>query len=474
MRALIRALDERTGPARLVRAALRYVFPDHWSFLWGEITLYSFVVLVATGVYLALFFEPSYAMTTYHGSYSPLDGWRMTDAYRSTVDLSLDNGTGLLMRQTHHWAALVFIAAMLMHLLRVFFTGAFRKPRELTYLIGLTMLVLAIVEGFAGYSLPDDLPSGMGLAIAYAVTLSLPLVGAPLAYLMWDGPFPGGAAFESRLYILHLFAVPALLGMLIAAHLGLVMLLRHTQFAGRGRREGNVVGSPMWPAYALRSTGLFAGVAGVLFLLGGLVQINPVWQYGPYDPSRATNGVQPDWYMGWLIGALRLMPSFEPHAWGYSIPNPFFGGVLFPGLVFATLYAWPFLERLISGDRERHHLLDRPRDRPWRSAFGAAFFAWVAVPFLAGASDRIFVAFDIPYERQVLVMRIAWLALPFFVFLVTLRTCRRLRRSGEHPLRSWEGRVVSRNPRGGFDPAPAGEPPLRDARADRTPHLGDR
>ena len=406
------ALDRRTGAGPLLAKGLRYAFPENWTFLLGEIALYSFIVLVATGVYLTLFFEPSLHTSIYHGSDAALQGARVSDAYGSTVHLSLDVRAGLLMRQTHHWAALVFIAAILLHLMRIFFTGAFRSPRELNYLIGLTMLVLAILEGFFGYSLPDDLISGMGLSIAYAVAMSVPVIGEQLARWFWGGQFPGADAFESRIYIIHVLLIPALLAALIAVHLALIMILRHTQFAGPGRRERNVVGLAMWPAYALRSAGLFFAVTAVLFLLGGLVQINPIWQYGPYQPWLGTNGVQPDWYMGWLIGALRLMPNFEPTLFGRTIPNPFFGGVLFPGVTFGLLYAWPWIERAVSGDRSRHHLLQRPRDNPWRTAFGAAMMTWVLVPFLAGSSDRIFVSFDIPYQRQIEVLRVVWLLLP--------------------------------------------------------------
>ncbi len=448
---LLQSVDDRTGGVRPVRFALRYVFPDHWSFMWGEIALYCFAILLATGTYLAFAFQPSRRQVVYGGGYAPLHGARMSEAYRSTVDLSLDNPFGLLMRQTHHWAALVFIAAIVMHLMRIFFTGAFRRPREINWLIGLVMLMAAILEGFAGYSLPDDLPSGMGLAIAYAVALSLPVIGAPFAYLLWDGAYPGGAAFESRLYILHVLIVPGLLALLIAIHLAFVVMLRHTQFRGPGRREDNVVGSRMWPAYATRSLSLFFAVAAMLFALGALVQINPVWQYGPYEPSLGTNGVQPDWYMGWLIGALRLMPNWEPSAFGHTLPNPFFGGVLFPTVVFGLLAAWPWIERIISNDRAAHHLLDRPSDRPWRTAFGAAFLTWVAVPFVAGSADRMFLALDVSYDRQVLVLRVLWTFLPVAVYAAVLTRCRSTRRRrppGDGPL------VLRRGASGGFEPAP--------------------
>jgi ubiquinol-cytochrome c reductase cytochrome b subunit len=449
---IIRWTDERVGSSPLIRKALRYVFPDHWSFLLGEIALYSFIVLVATGTYLALFFSPSSAESVYHGPYLALQGFRVSAAFQSTMDLSFQVPAGLLIRQTHHWAALLFVAAILGHLLRIFFTGAFRKPRDFNYYIGLTLLTLAILEGFMGYSLPGDLLSGMGLAIAYGVTLSIPIVGANLAFLLWGGEFPGSASFEPRLFFLHVFVLPAVIATLIGAHLVIIMRQKHSQFRGPGRRETNVIGTPLWPAYALRALGLMVAVAAVLVLLGGLIQINPIWQWGPYEPWLGTNGAQPDWYLGWLIGALRLMPSLEIHFFNHTwIPNPFFGGVLFPGIVFTTLYAWPFLERRIVRERGRHDLLDRPRDKPWRTALGAAFFSWVAIIFIAGAADRILVSVGFGYQGQVWFFRIAAFVVPFIVFLITKRVCEELRATETHPLRSFPGGAVRRIGTGGFE-----------------------
>jgi ubiquinol-cytochrome c reductase cytochrome b subunit len=208
----------------------------------------------------------------------------------------------------------------------------------------------------------------------------------------------------------------------------------------------------MWPAYALRSVGLLFAVGAAMLLLGGLVQINPVWQWGPFEPYLGTNGAQPDWYMGWLIGALRLMPSFEPHPFNITIAgNPFFGGVVFPGFIFLVLYLWPSLERRITKDRRRHDLLDRPRDRPWRTALGAAFFSWVFTIFVAGASDRILVSVGIPYEAQVRFFRVAAFLIPIIVFFVARAICRELQRTELHPLRGFVGTRVTQRPTGGFD-----------------------
>ena len=401
--AFVRYLDRGTGSAPRVRKAMHYLFPDHWSFLLGEVALYAFVTLVATGLYLVFFFQDSTAPTHYHGSYKPLDGQEMSQAYRSVLDISFSVRAGLLMRQTHHWAANVFIVAIVLHLLRIFFTGAFRTPRRLTYLLGLTMLVLALLEGYLGYSLADDLLSGMGLVIGYSVALSVPFVGANLAALIWGGPFPGSAEFWPRMYILHVLVLPILIGGLLAAHLALVAVRHHTQFReSRRSTERRIVGVPAFPAQVPRSLGLMFAVFGGLFLLGGLVQINPVWLWGPYHVGTATNGAQPDWYLGWLIGALRLTPGFDlviDHR--TIIPNPFWGGILFPGVVFGLLFLWPWLERLTTGDTAPHNLLQRPRDNPWRTAIGAGALAWVFVIFAAGSADRVDVSFGLDYARQV-------------------------------------------------------------------------
>jgi ubiquinol-cytochrome c reductase cytochrome b subunit len=385
----------------------------------------------------------------YHGPYTLLQGEQMSEAYRSVIDISFSVPAGLLFRQVHHWAANLFIASIVAHLLRIVFTGAYRKPRDLTYYVGLLMLMLGVVEGFAGYSLIDDLLSGMGLVIAYSVAMSVPFIGAQAAYLIWGGPFPGSSSFLPRLELVHILLIPIAIAVLITLHLVLVMRQHHSQFPGPGRRERNVVGTPMWPAYALRSIGLMLAVVGILFLVGGLIQINPIWEWGPYHPYLSENGAQPDWYVGWLIGAMRLMPNLEPAIGSHTIiPNPFWGGVMFPLVVFGVLFAWPALERRLTGDHRRHDLLDRPRDHPMRTALAAAFLSWVGLIFFIGSSDRIFYRLQISYEGQIHFWRIAvWIA-PLIVFMLTHGVCRSLKRSGAHPLRAWQGTVVRRGPAG--------------------------
>lgn len=431
LRAGVRWVDDRLGASSFARSVLNKVFPDHWSFMIGEIALYCFVILVITGTFLALFFDASLGGVTYEGAYEPLHGVAMSEAYRSVLELSFDVRAGLVMRQIHHWAALVFVAAIVLHLCRVFFTGAFRRPREINWMIGLTLLLLAIFNGFTGYSLPDDLLSGTGLRIAYSIALSIPLIGTWIAFLVFGGEFPAEEII-SRLFVVHVFIVPAAISALLAAHLAILWRQKHTQFPGPGRTESNVVGSRLWPTYAAKSTGLFFAVFAVLGLLGGLAQINPVWLYGPFDASAVTSPAQPDWYLGWIEGALRLFPAWELSAFGYTIPNPFFPAVLFPGITFTMLYLWPFLEAHFTREHEiDHQLLDRPRDKPLRTALGAATLAFYLVLFVAGANDIIAGYLDVSVFRVTAALRVLLFLLPAIVGWLVHRVMKALRDSGK-------------------------------------------
>lgn len=420
-----RWVDERLGGANFARTTLNKVFPDHWSFMIGELVLYSFVVLVLTGVYLTFFFKASSDLVIYHGSYAPLRGQEMTRAYHSALDLSFDVRAGLLMRQIHHWAALMFLATMVIHLARVFFTGAFRKPRELNWIIGVTLLTLAIFNGFAGYSLLDDQLSGTGLRIAYSIALSVPLVGTWITSLLFGGEFPGPDIIQ-RLYVIHILLLPAIIAILIGAHLFMVVRQKHTQFPGPGRRENNVVGERMFPTYAAKAIGLFFLTVSVLCLLGGLVQINPIWIYGPFHPADVSAASQPDWYMGWLDGALRIMPGWEIRAFGFELPNPFFPGVLLAGITFGLLYAWPFLEARVTGDHDLHHLDDRPRQRPVRTALGVATFAFYAICFLGGAADVLSTTFGLSVNSVLWTFRFLIFLVPPIAAFATYRLCKEL------------------------------------------------
>ena len=392
-------------------------------------------MLVATGVYLTFFFHPSLNEVVYHGSYVPLQGVRMSEAYRSAIDLSFDVRAGLVMRQIHHWAALLFLATIVVHLCRIFFTGAFRRPREINWMIGVTLLILAIFNGFAGYSLLDDQLSGTGLRIAYSIALSIPVVGTWLASLLFGGEFPGPDIL-TRLFIIHVLLLPAAIAVLLTAHLFIIVRHKHTQFAGPGREEDNVVGKRLWPTYAAEATGLFFLTAAVLCLLGGVAQINPIWVYGPFNPAEVSSASQPDWYMGWLDGALRIMPGWEIRAFGFEIPNPFFPAVLLAGITFTLLYIWPFIEARVSGDHAEHHICDRPRQRPVRTALGVATLSFYVICFFGGASDVLSSTFGLSVNAVLWTFRIALIVVPPIAAATTYRLCRELSARDGLPIES--------------------------------------
>ena len=457
IRPLIRWIDRRLGASHFTRTALNKVFPDHWSFMLGEVAMYCLVILILTGIYLTFFFIPASDEVVYRGPYEPLRGVEMSAAYASTLDISFNVRAGLVMRQMHHWAALVFIAAMVLHLCRVFFTGAFRRPREINWMVGVTLLVLSIMNGFFGYSLLDDLLSGTGVRVGYSIALSIPVFGEWLAFLFFGGEFPA-TEFITRFFVLHVLLLPAAIIGLLTAHLAILWRQKHTQFAGEGRSETTITGSRLWPSYMLKSVALFFLVSAVLAGLAGLAQINPIWLYGPYDPAKAaaaTAGSQPDWYVGWLDGALRLMPGWEIRALDHTIANPFFPGVLLPGLTFAGLYLWPFLERRFSKDDEAHNLLDRPRDRPVRTAIGAAALAFYAILFIAGGNDVLAALVQIAPETITTIFRVGVIVVPLAVFFLTRAICHSLARSGMHPTEDPVGGRIERTPEGGYHSVPS-------------------
>jgi ubiquinol-cytochrome c reductase cytochrome b subunit len=444
-------LDERLGTNAAARKNLRKVFPEHWSFMLGEIVLYSFIILLATGVYLTLFFNPSMAETTYDGSYAPLRGVQMSEAYASALDLSFEVRGGLLMRQIHHWAALIFLAGIVLHLLRVFFTGAFRKPRELNWLIGVTLFVLALLEGFAGYSLPDDLLSGTGLRIADGIMLSIPLVGTYVQFFAFGGEFPGDDIIP-RLYVAHVLLIPGIMLALIAVHLMLVVLHKHTQFPGPGRTNDNVVGFPLMPVYMAKAGGFFFLVAGVCAVLGGVAQINPVWLFGPYYPDQISAGSQPDWYIGFLDGLVRVMPNWETHLAGHTVSwNLLLAGVIVPGLMFTLLALYPFIEGWVTGDKREHHLLDRPRDAPVRTALGAMSLSFYLLLVLNGGNDILAFTFNLSINTITRGTQVALFVVPPIVFVLTKRACLGLqRRERDRVLHGRETGIIKRLPNGAF------------------------
>jgi len=422
-------VDERTGAAAWMKKNLTKIFPDHWSFLLGEVVLYSFIILLLSGTFLTFWFDPSQREVIYNGSYEPLEGLKMSAAYASTLHISFEIRGGLLMRQIHHWAALIFMSAMVAHLLRVFFTGAFRKPREFNWIIGVILLTLGIVEGFIGYSLPDDLLSGTGVRIAHAIILALPVVGTYLAFFIFGGAFPG-ELFIPRIFTAHVLILPALFLALITVHLMLVWYQKHTQYPGPGRTEKNVVGYPLMPVYMAKAGGFFFIVFGVTAFLSAVASINPIWLYGPYTPGQITAGSQPDWYMGWLDGLVRMSPPWETYVLGHTISwNILIPGLIIPGIMFTGMALYPFIESWITGDKREHHLLDRPRNAANRTAIGAMALTFTLIALINGGNDIIATHFSLSINQIMWFSRIGIILLPPLAFVITKRICISLQRA---------------------------------------------
>jgi ubiquinol-cytochrome c reductase cytochrome b subunit len=444
-------LDDRFHGARGLRVFMRKVFPDHWSFMLGEIALWSFVLLLLTGTFLALFFVPSSAPVIYHGSYVKLDGITMSQAYQSTLNISFDVRAGLLMREIHHWAADLFMAALTIHMLRVFFTGAYRKPREVNWLIGIVLFTLGLLEGLFGYSLPDDQLSGAGLRILEGVLQGIPIVGTYGAYFLFGGSFPGDSIIP-RLYILHVFLIPGLILALITAHLFIMVHQKHTQMPAKGNTENNVVGQPFFPYFMAKGGAWFFFIFAALALLATFAQINPIWLYGPYSPVQISSASQPDFYMGILEGSLRVMPAWEWNFLGHTISFSVLIPAAIPfGLILTGAAFWPFFEQWATGDRSWHNINDRPRNAPIRTATGMAAVVFYGVLWAEGANDVIADFLSVPLYTVTWIARVLVFVGPAVAFIVTRRICLGLQRKDkeliEHGL---ETGIIRQLPSGEF------------------------
>ena len=437
-------LDERTSISGLTKELGRKIFPDHWSFMLGEVAIYSFIAILLSGTFLTFFFEPSMTEVHYDGSYMPLKGLEMSAAYSSTLDISFDIRGGLLMRQVHHWAALLFVAAIGLHMLRVFFNGSFRKPRELNWVIGFVLFILAMGEGFTGYSLPDDLLSGNGLRIIDGMVKGIPLVGTWISYLLFGGEFPG-TVIVPRLYSLHILLLPALLVAALGLHLLLMVINKHTQYAAPGRTNANVVGVPIMPNFAAKAGGFFFVVFGVIVLISSFFTINPIWNYGPYDPSPVSAGTQPDWYIGFADGGLRLVPpGWEFVLWDHTFSLNILVPLAVIGLFIVAVMFYPFLEAWITGDKREHHITERPRNAPTRTAIGAAGVTFYAVLWAAAGSDLFATHFHLTIEAVTHTLQALLILAPIVAYFVAKRVCLSLQKKDrEIALHGYEsGRMV--------------------------------
>jgi len=444
-------IDDRLGSTTFFKRNARKVFPDHWSFMLGEIALYSFVVLLLTGTFLTLWFKPSMMEVVYDGSYTKLNGVHMSEAYASTLHITFDVRGGLLMRQMHHWAAILFMAAIMAHMLRIFFTGAYRKPRELNWLIGITIFVLGMLEGLFGYSLPDDLLSGTGLRITQGVLESIPVVGSYGYLFLFGGEFPG-VDIIPRLYIIHVLLIPGLILALVTAHLMIMWHQKHTQMPRKDNTNQNVVGYPFYPVFLAKTNAYLLFTFGVVALLATFAQINPIWLFGPYDPSAISAGSQPDFYMGVLEGALRVMPNWETNVLGHTLSWNVLIPALVPlGIIFTGAALWPWIERWATGDQRLHHVNDRPRNAPVRTATGIAAVTFYGLLWLAGGNDVIAERFHVSLYATTWFFRFAIIIGPILAFMITKRICLGLQRSDAATMaHGYESGVIKMMPSGEF------------------------
>lgn len=419
--------DQRITASRWLQRNAGKAFPNHWSFWLGYIALFSLVVILISGIFLTVWFKPSMAPVAYDGAYAPLHGVVVSEAYASTLELSFEVRGGLLMRQVHYWATHVFIAAMAVHLLRVYFTGAFRTPRKLNWLIGLGLLVLGIVGGYTGHALPDDLLSGTGLRVIEGGMLAIPIVGTYLSSLIFGGEYPGDD-IVSRLYVFHVFLIPGLIVALLALHLILVRRQGRTQWGGAGKTNRNIVGSS-FVVHIARAGAFMLIVLGVILLMAATLQINPVWLRGPYDPSQVGAGSQPDWYIGFLDGALRLMPPWEIDVFGHELTmSVLVPAIVLPGIILITLAIYPWIEQKITGAEGDRNILDRPRNMPARTGLGVGFIVFYLLLWIAGGNDVLATVVDVPVNWVTRFLQISIILLPPLAYSITKRICLGLQR----------------------------------------------
>lgn len=383
-------IDRRIAVSQAAHHAANKIFPHHWSFLLGELALFSFLLLVLTGLFLTMFYRPAVDPVMYAGASPYYDGVELPAAYASIVALSHDVPVGDLFRRVHRFSAHVFVASTILHGVRVFLTGAFRKPRELNYALGLVLLLLAIGSAFTGQILPYDVIAGFTLRVTDAFLLSVPWVGPHLSFWVFGGEYLTADVLH-RMYILHVLILPAVIGLLVGAHLVLVVRQKHTQFADP-RVDGQrvVVGRPLWPWQFVISTSLGLIMLVVILVAATVVPWSDVALNGPYVVGHSSNAAQPDWWLMWSEGALRLIPAIQIDLLGTVVSQVFLGGIVLPVVLFGGLFLYPYVERRRYPVEAPQHVLQHPFDVPLR--LGLFTTVAVALLLLTGAAMLDYVA----------------------------------------------------------------------------------
>ena len=427
----------------------RRAVPNRWAHTFGVISMAAMLVLLVTGLYLMYFYDASSEYVTYDGSYAPLRGADVSLAYASTLHLSLEVRGGLLARQAHHWSALVLPASLMLQLFSTFVTGAFRKPRRSMWLLLFATFVLALAAGVTGYAMPDDSLSGTGLRIMNGMMLGIPVIGAPLALFLFGGEFPGRVL--ENFYPLHVFVLPGLIAAVVALRLRLAYR-RGPLLAARSRDDSEPMTAPALGATVARSGGLFFIAAGVLVIMGGTMTVAPIWLYGPAESDTAAAGSQPDWYMAFLDGALRLVPpGWELVLWGRTWPLALLVPLGVVGVFLMLVAIYPFIEGWLSHDDHEHHVLDRPRDNPTRTGAGAAGAVFYGALLVSGGVDVIATELHLSFNDLIYFFRVTIVLGPVLAFVVTRAICIGL----QHQDRTkeavgFETGTIVRGPDGGY------------------------
>ena len=419
---LFESLDERLRLRRPGRQVLTKVFPHHWTFLFGEVALFAFVVLVLTGVFLTMFYVPSVEPVTYTGGLDLYHGRELPAAYESIVRLSHDVPGGLLFRRMHRGAAYVFITAIVLHLLRVLLTGAFRRPREVNYHIGLLLLMLGLGLVGTGQLLPYDVVEGAALRMAYSFMLAIPFVGEHVAFWVFGGDFFGDAI--PRFFIAHVLILPGAFALLVTAHLLILVRQRHTQFPHKGvDGQRFVVGQPLWPSQFISSVATLLAMSGIIALFSMLVPWSDFHLHGPAEAGITSSTNHPDWWLSWVEGALVLYPAWE---WfpvpGVVISAPFVAGFLLPLAVFGPLFAFPWIDRRLAPYDGEVHVLQRPFDVPARAGLVYSGLSFIITLTIASHVDYLTLLFGVRVETLVAFFQVTVFIVPALVFvLVFLR-----------------------------------------------------
>ena len=370
-------LDERLDIARLSNKFLRKAFPVHHSFFLGEITLFAFITLLITGIFLTFNFEASSRLVDANGQMVPA-------AYASI--LYIDSlPVGAVIRSAHHWSAHIMIAAAFLHLIRILLSGAYKKPREVNWFVGLGLIGLAIVTAFTGYALPNDAFAEAATKVGYNIALAVPWIGEWIAQVVFGGSFPTERSIP-RLTMIHALWLPLLLLGLIGVHLLVMIKQKHTQPAyAEEVAPGKILGVPLMPHQALMMGAIFLIYMGLVFVLAGLMPAHPVEAFGPPSPTADVDPT-PDWYFFWIYGILKMIPnSWEFTLWGGVFGPQFWGGVLIPGLLGGVAALLPFLDTR----KTKMRYVELPSHHPWRTGSVIGLLVFFIVATMAGYMEGL-------------------------------------------------------------------------------------